>query len=430
MVRLPDVSSPAAVQQLAGDYFAKGETMEQSLIFDGRRPIVATAGPSRVHVFARQFYELQRLVMETGHREPWGKALFKGDANATFELLGIPPEQRGTEDGWKLYYGGSGSDFIRRSLEAVCFEKGTVLLDNDEFSKVAERELADIGRLVPQNVMRFQAGEGLTVGSEHFEQIVEGMRSGVVTTVYFTLNATTTGVNQKEALEALVKLRDEEDMDVVIVADGVSAQWYAAKWKNLPDVLFTSFQKDAAIGAGESVCVSNGRARKRSEQVKKAGLPTGGKLGVTANNPIDAPAQTPNMWSIFMHRIVAEAMLQGRRGEVAAMQNGALASLTEALSPGGSLNDLGFRFLVQDPQLRTKTSHVITLPDGISSGPFIKALAQKGLVVSTGYNVKGVSDEENPKYLQVRLCTYSASPMDIGDFFVGAAEEVVRELRK
>lgn len=422
---LPDLNQ-ANPGELASRFLAPrldlNEVLRDELELDG--PLVSTAGPSQVYRFTPEIHPLVPHLNEAGHREPWAKTLYEMNARATMTGLGIPIEQQNPQDGWTVHYQGSGSNFIRSSLEGVAFEEGTVIVDNDAFSEVAVAELKDLQRAEGLEVVKFEAGKGLTVDSEEYAKIVEGMREGRVKTLYITLNATTAGVSQKEALEALVELRDVENLDVVIIADAVSAQWYGAKWSRLPDVLFTSMQKDGGLGSSYAVGLSNRRARNRSQELARAGLSIGGKLGIGHAADYNNPPQTPPTERIFGHLLVNDAMQHlGWQQRVAGMQEEFRASLQAATSAGGGLSRWGIGMLVKNPGLASLSSHLLTLPDGMNAGVVRKALRELGCDLSTGYG-KGPAKDS-----RIRVCAYSPIPDHTGPWVVEALAHVAENYK-
>ncbi len=364
------------------------------------------AGPSKVHQFSDQLLSLIQQANQQNHRGEWTKKLLKNVSDGTFELLGIPEEQRNTE--WHICYTNSGTDGMERAIRAVCPREGTLFVDTDEFSTVVGKEMKDFGR--GYDVMKFTRGMALTPDAEEFEAVAQLIRNNEIKTLYLTRNGTTTGTDQKEAIEALVKVRDESGSDVVIVVDEVSAQWWAASKRTaLPDIIFVTSQKDMAIGPGTGLLIFNNRALERAQECAADGLDTGGKLGITAAYGTSKKrmaaegqtAQTPPLGMIYAQHLVQDRVLRGAaQQEIRAVQGDALRAITSSIHDG-ALGELGFGMLTTDDRLQSPTAHVLTVPDDLSGSDIVRGLRERhSILLSPGYG--------DFQGREVRVCSYSA----------------------
>ncbi len=386
-----------------------------------------TAGPSKIHRLCIkedwEFRKILELAREESHRGEFAQFLIKGINIRVFDMLGISEDLRDadftdfseTPEGWHVAHTNSGTDGMERTIRAACFAESTVLVDTDNFSRVAESEMKAMGRRY--KAIRFQRGHAL-VGKEQreFRGIVEGMRDESIATLYLTENGTTTGANQSQAIQELVRIRDKEELNTVIVVDAVSSQIIGAEREYIPDIIFWANQKQPAIGPGSGILLFNNRALARAQEVQRSGLDTGGKLGIQAAYGTNEKRmaergqtmQTPPMGELYRERIILERMYgtDERWKEVAELQLEARRLITEAVREG-ELGKKGISMVTEDPRIQSTTSHVMRLPESISAQDLIKHMKEGPLLhtlIQAGYGA-------DYKDTEIRICVYSANTL-------------------
>lgn len=379
-----------------------------------------TAGPSEVHqisddrelalLYLKRRYEYLQMT----HRGKEAAELLKDVTRMLFEILHIPKELRdvpfdpeNTMNGWHVAFSSSGTDGMQKAIRAACEAEGTLLIDTDEFSEVAGKEMKEFGRKHEMN--SFERGKGLKPGTPEFEEVAKKVEKGEIRTLYITENATTNGAYQRKAVEELVRRRNASGSKTLIVVDAVSSQIYGREWDHtlLPDVIFWANQKDPGVGPGTGNVIYNNRALARAHEIS---LDRGGKLGLLAAEKInrDKPGntpQTPALGLIFEQQVVLRQVTNPNgveRDRIQRMQKEARKRILEAMGSQGELGSLGFSLVTDDPELLSDTTFVMRVPKGVSAKALAKALEEKHQIrVATGYGE--FADEE------IRICVYSAN---------------------
>ena len=277
--------------------------------------------------------------------------------------------------------------------------------------------------------------EALTVGSEQFTELEELMLSEEISTIHLTENWTTTWAEQAEAIQELVRIRNDNDLDIIITVDAVSSQMFWRLNRNpelLPDVIYWWNQKDTAIGSWGWNMLFNNRALARTNKLKKEWLDTWWKLSIwngywknekrmTANGQT---MQTPAMEHIFKQLIVYQRVLwddQAVRKAISESQHQAWVLIkNEATS--WNLKDKWFELLTKNPESQSKTTHVIKVPEWIDAKALVKKLMERWIEISAGY-----WKEFGPK--EIRICFYSANKVEQMQELVNALKELVVEMR-
>ena len=364
-----------------------------------------TAGPGEQHRFESGVTIKGREIQEKSHRS--GAVKKYGEVLSELALNGMVPDEQRDQD-WQAALLTSGTDGMRKAIDGLMGPDGNVVVNSDNFSNVAAGEVRAARGAEGLEVIDFERGEGLTVGSEEFERIAEMVREGTISTLHITENGTTTGANQRNAIEALVRIRDEADTDVVIIADAVSGQIVGAQREMLPDLMYAGFQKDMALGPVGAMMWLNRRAKQRCAKNAAKGLASTSKLGLLATiekgkkGDMQTP-QTPNLEAIvrataLWHEIAHE----GLRETAAANQAKSLALVREWTSPEGELGRRGFTMLTTRADLQSPTSHVIQVPEGTNAKDIVAQLAEEGVIISAGYG-------KNFGTRELRVCPYSAN---------------------
>lgn len=404
-----------------------------------------TAGPGQTHNFSEISEEALR-ASQMLHRGDFARGLIKGINRRIFDLFGIPEELRDheftklkeTPEGWHVCYTNSGMDGMRRALQAGCLEKGTWILHTDHYSDLAEFELHAMGR----KTWDFRCERGLGVerrtgvmSDPLYDGMMEHVARGQYKTVLITENATTTGVDQSHFIQELVKTRNEAGSKTLIISDSVSAQILARErsgYPDLPDMVFWANQKDPGIGPGSGHILFNNRALARVAEVRKNRLFSGGELGIEYAYAVHGKRKakegqtphTPPMGELFKERAVLEMLFndeQEERLNIHRTQWQARHLLFEVLE-GGSLGELGYAFLTQQPSLRSLTTHVIRVPEGMRAGELLQEVSKEGYDISPGYG--------EHKNEEIRICVYSANTLQHVKDALEILEKKTRILKK
>lgn len=399
------------------------------------------AGPSSTFQFGEireeqeWMGEMEDLWNQQSHRGKEGKELLKLTIESFFTLIGIPKEQWFSE--WFHNFTNSGSDGMARCVRAFCDEIDTILVHTDNFSGVAGEEMKKFGRDFVEK--KFKRGEALKEGSDQFQALVQAMREGTAETIFLTENATTTGANQQQAIEALVRERNSiEGCSTLIVVDMVSSPILGRQWNPelLPDAFFTAGQKDMGIAPGIGNLVFNRRALQRSKDLRERGLDTGGKLGVedgvgTEEKPIASTGQTPQtppLGLIFREWVILHHILEEHevRADIRATQATIRDQIRKSVSEG-DLGALGFQFLTKDPELQSLTMSVLKVSEKVSAKDIVKKLLEKGIAIAGGYG-SGKDGKLGPDETEIRLGHYAAVPLLGAQHALDEIVQVTREL--
>jgi len=376
-----------------------------------------TAGPSQQHEFSPDIQRLAERADAMSHRSAFAKQLISRANKQIFRLFGITEEKQNLEfnfdvpennpPSWHVCWINSGTDGMERAIRAACPLMGTVLVNTDNFSAVAGQEMNASRRQF--NEIKFERGEGLKIGSEKFEKLKKEVESGAISTIYITENGTTTGVNQREAIEELIRARNQSGSRTVIIVDAVSGQILGAEREQVPDIIFWGNQKDPAISTGCGNLLFNEKAIARAANLNHSGLDTGGKLGVLSAygtndkrfTEAGQTAQTPPMGLIYKQNILYGNLMNNggeHRQKISAMQERAKEMITDTFC-----GHTGLRFLTHEKNLRSNTSHVLKVPERHDVARIISALKERGFSISSGYGTF--------KDTEVRICVYSANTL-------------------
>ncbi|MFH1670585.1 MAG: hypothetical protein ABIA92_03275 [Patescibacteria group bacterium] len=376
-----------------------------------------TAGPSQQHKLVSDLQQLVDQADQMSHRSQFAKDLISRANDCVFDAFGITEEQRNREfdfespdenpEGWHVCWTNSGTDGMERAIRAGCPKDGTLLVNTDNFSKVAGQEMKASGRNFEE--ISFERGDALLEGCEEFEDISDRIKNGSIQTVYLTENGTTTGANQRGAIEALIRIRNASGSSTLIVVDAVSGQIFGVNREAIPDIIIWANQKDTAIGTGSGNLLFNNKALTRALEVSACGLDTGGKLGLESaygNNKkrftaIGQTAQTPPMGLIYKQLLVYQRILDNDGQEcrnIASVQEEAKKLIGDALC-----KEDDFELLTSNPSLQSQTSHVLRVPMGRDVPGIIRGLHESGFSISSGYG--------EFKDSEIRICVYSANTL-------------------
>jgi aspartate aminotransferase-like enzyme len=375
-----------------------------------RPKIRMTAGPSKQHELYGAAQEWVREMAQESHRGGAVKSLIAVEHGAIFRTMGTSPDQ-----GSVLIDTPGGTYGLNRAAQAVLHPEipgPVVLVNTDNFSGVFGGEInAVMGRT--DEVIPFERGEALTIGSPEFEELAGRVERGEIAVLALTENGTTTGTNQRIAIEELIRRRDVAGSPTIILVDAVSAQVIGVERQYLPDALVMSGQKDPATGAGFGHVMFSENAVQRSEELNSRGLYRG-KLHPWAEiqRGNEQTETTPPLRELARSAIVWNHLRGAgstRWQDVAQEQEAAYKHLARLLDHG-RLGELGMSFRTTNPDLRSRSAHVLTLPSAVEPSAVVQRMGERGIAIAKGYGLWGKpAKKRGEEPGEVRLCTYSAN---------------------
>jgi len=388
---------------------------------DGPNITNLLVGPTKIHPVSpdemSEFFNAHTM----SHRGDFAKTLIKGVNIGVFDMMGVPLELRNheftnlseTPEGWHVLHTGGGTAGMYAAIAGACLPEGTLLVDNGFFANLAGQKMEETGRSI-QEIVTFERGQGLIIGSPEFDGIAEKIKNGSIKCIYLVENATTTGVNQSKAIQELVKIRDEANTNVIIIVDAVSGFIMGGEEerKRLPDIIFWGNQKQTAIGTGSGELLFNNRALARAMQIEDTlKLDAGRSFGIraaygTKEKRMAKRGQTQNtppMAELYRQLLVLQNMYGENQGwkNVGKIQAKARQLIHEALDEGGELGEFGLRLLTSESDLQSSTVHVLKFPEGVDATKVLrKARDLEQVKIAPGFGPE--------RETEARLAVYSA----------------------
>lgn len=386
-----------------------------------------TAWPWKFHELDCDWELLLKQVWKEHHLSPFFIEVIKTLNNLIFKLFWIPENLRNTEfvslketpEWWHVWYIPSWTWGMQRALHWICKSNWTLIVDTDTFSKIAIKEIKSYSRQT--DVLEFPKWEWLIIWSEKFEQLVDNMKSWKYSTIYLTENWTTTWVNQSEAIDELIKIRNKNQNNTLIVVDAVSSQIFWKFRKQIPDVIFWADQKDIAISTWWWNILFNNRALARVYENKEEWLDVWWKiwlLGIYWTNDHRITSKwemvyTPDVLEIYkkylvMHHVIWNSAI---RQEIAYTQEKARKMIKDSF-----LELWWLQLITQDERLQSLTSHVFSF--NWKANELIFQLRKQLIAISPWFQ-----DQENKI---IRICTYSANTIEDVKILIEEIEEIFR----
>jgi|GEM_PF-6846626 len=382
-----------------------------------------TAGPSQQYEFTAEAREWVDGIAQASHRSQVVKDMMREKQRATRRALGA-------SEGWALLDLKGGTEAQRYASMAAIPLVGesdkTVLVHTDNFSKVFGGEYEAAGGQVDERIV-YERGDALLPDTEVFESLALRVERGEIAVLILTENGTATGTYQSLAIEELIKRRDAAGSPTRILVDAVSSQVLAGGRAQLPDALFWGYQKDLSVGGGASTLLMNPSLVQHAHARAEAGFLKGKLNPVAELKKGDLQHSTTPTLRELARAAIVMGHFWGPGSEehlkLSQAQDAGLKLLSDSVD-SGELGALGVQFRAQNPELRSKSSHVLVLPGGVHPREVVERMAEREIAISTGYGAFGKTDQGG----EVRLCNYSAVTEDQFKNAVGEFTDVLRDL--
>lgn len=382
-----------------------------------RWAVNAQAGPSKAHRFSRGMRDEFEYGIQDSHRQAYVKEITARANSGVRRMMGI--EQN--DESWHVVHAAGGTDAITKSVLALCPpDEISLVIKTGGFSQTIVDILEGTDKTGkhkdyakrPTEVIDLTGEEipALVPETDMFERVARMVESGDYPTICLTGNATTTGVNQNEAIKELRRRRDAAVSRTVIFDDSTSNQMIGAERsaESNADVTTYGGQKDIAIGGtNKSTIVVNDMALSRMRALGQRGVYIGGKESIP--NDVDKKGnQSVTTPSVFGIAREAEVLAHFRGDgvelwrEVGEMQSTVRDNLIASASEG-ELAELGYAFANKDSRVLSPTANVIDVPEDIDAAVLVGRLRKKHKIsIGGGYGKAN-------KNRQIRPCAYSAN---------------------
>lgn len=323
--------------------------------------IYFTVGPTQLYPTVKKHisYALENNITSISHRGNDFQELYLNTTTELRTLLNIPSTHN-------IYFVSSGTESMERVIQNTVI-KDSFHFVNGSFSKRFYETAKELHKS-PQ-VAEVPLGE-----SFDFKKVKIPTKSELIC---FTHNETSTGV--MIPLQEIYEIK-KKNIKKLIALDVVSSIPYVDVDYSKIDIVFFSVQKGFGIPAGLGVMVVSPEAFEKSMSLDKKGISTGSyhsfkelqKYAIKNQTP-----ETPNVLDIYILGNVAEEMnkigIKNIRADIEEK-----SEMIEEF-----IKDTNYSYLPVNPSIRSKTIHVIKVPEG--SKVFIEKLKKKGIVVSSGY---------------------------------------------
>ena len=324
--------------------------------------MIFTPGPSALFYTVEEHLKkaLREQIPSISHRSSAFQAIYQEATENLRALLELP-------DHFSIYFTGSATEVWDRIIEN-CVTQESCHLVKGAFSKRFAEQAGMLGR--ETHIWKTEPGTAHNIDKMLMPESCE--------LIALTHNETSTGVSMK--LEDFPKIR-EAFPDQLIAVDAVSSLPYPAfDWSTL-DTTYFSVQKAFGLPAGLGVWIANERCHEKAETRLNEGHSIGSYHSLPALREKalkNQTVETPNVLGIYLLAKVAGDMLSKGIKQIRLETDYKAAFLYGCFDRWE-----GFKPFVEDKAHRSKT--VIVVETDRPSGTWVRALAEKGLVVGQGY---------------------------------------------
>ncbi len=299
-------------------------------------------------------------VMSISHRSQAYQAIHQETVDNIKLLLNLP-------DSYEVFFTGSANEIWERQIQN-CVEHTSFHLVNGSFSSRFEKVAKELGK----NVLKATANDGECVGINNLVIPEE------VELIAATQNETSTGAAQP--MEDIYSLK-EQHPDKLLSLDVVSSLPYISIDFNKIDTAYFSVQKGFGLPAGLGVWIVNQKCIEKSRKLTEKGFSTGSyhsfQSFLSKSGKHQTP-ETPNVLGIYLlGKVIGDMLTKGlvqiqRETEYKAAIMYNMVHAHELLSP-----------FVENRDNQSKT--VIVINTGTESSKILKAAAEKGMIMGSGY---------------------------------------------
>jgi phosphoserine aminotransferase len=325
--------------------------------------IYYTPGPAALYPTVTQ--HLQKAISEhipsMSHRSSQFRALYQSVYEGLKELLDLPA-------GYGIFFLGSATEIWERILQN-CVEKDSFHLVNGAFSRKFYDFAGNLQKQAHKQEVAF--GQGFAI---HDIQVPESAEM-----IAFTQNETSSGV--ATPLETIHAIKEQYPNKLVVV-DAVSSAPYPEFDFTKIDSAFFSVQKAFGLPAGLGVWIAHEKCLEKAKQVASKGHITG-TFNQLPNlwkffEKFETPA-TPNVLTIYLLDKVIQDMLKVGKERIRQETDLKAIMLYDFLRESEQ-----FDVFVENPDFQSNT--VIVANTRKPARPILEYLAQKGLIVGSGYD--------------------------------------------
>lgn len=338
--------------------------------------IYFTVGPSKLHPKFEEFFK-------KGMIENMGSISHRGDKFMKLydELVGNLKKLFNVPEGYSIFYGGSGTEFMERSIQN-CSEKNTLHFIDGEFGKKFSSVSKKHGRINTEILSKEDHSFDLSLVPVDCDPEL----------ICLTHNETTTGTALPRPFLNSVRKRFP---NALIVLDIVSSAPVCDVDFSLIDCAFFSIQKGFGLPAGLGVMFVSPKALKKAQDIEAKGKQyTGSFHSFASLTKYAERKQTPETPNVFGMYLLNEACLD--------YLNKGLANLISETKTKAELiysaleKSENLKPLIKNKETRSETVIVAEALSG--SKEIMEKLKQNGFLVGGGYGAK--------KETQIRIANF------------------------
>jgi len=339
------------------------------------KTVYFTPGPAELYPSTIKHFQngFKSHIASLSHRSKVFQEIFQEATSDLKKLLSIPDE-------YFIFFTGSGTEAIERTIQN-CVEKTSFHFVNGSFSNRFYKTAQELNKkpLFYEAVL----GEGFS-----FQEITIPKEAELIC---FTHNESSTGVMIPfEEIKNITK----KYPDKLFALDIVSSVPYGNIDYSLLDVVFFSVQKGFGLPAGMGVMIVSPRAIKKAEAIMQKGI----SIGSYHNFPTlvdfakkNLTPETPPVLELYVFSKVIKEMIAVGIGNMHQQTERKAKILYDFLDSSDTLSAF-----VQDPRFRSQTIIVADIQK--VKGDIKKKLAEKGIIVGSGYGVN--------KETQIRIANF------------------------
>lgn len=359
-------------------------------------PIYFTAGPASMYPTTNEhiFQALQNNIPSISHRSNQFRSIYQDTFEGLKELLELPT-------GFAVFFLGSATEIWERIIQN-CVEEAGFHLVNGAFS----RKFYDFAHLLRKKAFKQEVAFGKGFQAEdinvHYKAEI----------IAITQNETSSGV--ATPVETIHQIKEKNPGRLVVV-DAVSSAPHPIFDFTKVDSMFFSVQKAFGLPAGLGVWIVNEKCLAKSEILESKGISTGAYTKLTTLwkffEKFETPA-TPNVLGIYLLNKVVKDMLAVGKEQIRQDTDLKAIMLYDYLRDSNL-----FDVFVEDPIHQSNT--VIVANTRKPAKSILEALAQKGLIVSSGY------DKSRE---QIRIANFPATSIEQMEILIDALQEIEEKM--
>lgn len=285
------------------------------------------------------------------------------------EINGLLSELLGTKD--SIFLLTSSATGAMEACIRSCVIGRVLCVANGEFGRRWHSVAVSNGK----DARLLDFGDGMLI---NYGVVADELKKGDFDAVTFVINETSTGMeNDSKALKAAVQAASKDSaMDIIILADGVSAIFGTRVEVAGYDALLFATQKSLALPPGMSIIIANSRAIDRAKLVKGRGYYFDFLL-LKKRSDENMTTTTPALPILYALRYKLQEIRKQGIGSYINRQQ-AMAEFVRS-----KIRGMGFKLFV--PGSYSNTVTVISNNLGIDTEGLVRLLSERGYVIENGY---------------------------------------------